>query len=57
MTHEVMGAYRTMRVLIMSFEPLSHTGESAVLDARVVTRADGHSSAARGPPAALDILT
>ena len=29
----------------------------SVLDARVVARADGHSSAARGPPAALDILT
>ena len=36
---------------------LSHTGESAVLDARVVARADERSSAARGPPAALDILT
>ena len=27
-----------------------------MLDPRVIARADGHSSAARGPPAALDIL-
>ena len=42
---------------LRNLTPYPPRGISAVLDPRVVARADGHNSAARGPPAALDILT